>query len=520
MTGPLPDSPAPPPDQKGLYRRFALGMASKLVSFTIQFADQFLMVPLFLLLWGPERYGDWLVLMSAAVFAGLIDLGMQVYLGNALQMIWARGEREAFARMLHNGLAIYAVAGLVVVPLVIAAGLYAPWESWLNLRGGAALAGATLAMLALYFLITLPMGLVISIYRAQGEFPLGIMVNNARRALLIAATAAVLWADGGMAAMAAALLGLSLAFWIAVVIHQKRRYPALRFGLAKPAPALLREMAAVCPFYAVPPAGTALTLQGTVLLISALAGAGATLVAFTTTRTLCGVARMIANELGYIPGSEIARQYAQGDAAALARMTRFTGRMIGGLCGGLCGMIAIFGPPFLGIWTVGKVAFDGAVFWPLLAAAAAAAPGIAGAKSLEFSNRPQGLAAAYAGAGVLTVALCLVLIPPLGAAGAAWAVLASEIAVLGIVIPRHAARMAGLSATGLIAATHAASAGCFAVSIAIAWGAVWLCGGDSLARLFAAGVIWLAVAGAASPWLLLNPGQRRGVFERLQRRLR
>jgi O-antigen/teichoic acid export membrane protein len=521
VSGPLPggDHP-PPPGQAGVYRRFVAGAAGKAISLVIQFAEQFLLVPVFLLHWGADGYSDWLVLMSAAGFVAMLDMGLQAYFGNALQMVWARGEREAFRRMLHNGLAVYAVITAVALPVVVGGALAGAWRGWLNLQGpGAPSASAALALLGLYMLVSIPLGIVFQIYRARGDYALGVMITNARRIVTIVAIVAVLWCGGGMAALASTFLGLSLAFWIALVVHQKRRYPDLAFGLALPDRAVLRELAAVCPFYAVLPVAMTVTLQGSVILISTLAAAGAGVVAFTTIRTLCGMARMVAMEIGNVPGIEIARQYAQGDMAALARMYRFTGRLAGGLCGGLAGMIAVIGPPFLEIWTLGRVPFDGAVFWPLLAAAAAAGPAIAGTKMMEYNNRPRALAGAHAAAGAVTLALCLALIPSMGAAGAAWAVLAAEICALGVPIPWFAARIAGLSPPAFIATTHGFAALSFVVSTAVAYAAVALTGDGSLARLIAAGAVWTVAAALAAPWLLVGSGHRRGLFERLRRRL-
>ncbi|MPY70080.1 MAG: hypothetical protein GEU92_08335 [Alphaproteobacteria bacterium] len=524
MSGTLPgasggDHP-PPPGQAGVYRRLVTGAAGKAISLVMQFAEQFLLVPVFLLHWGANGYGDWLVLMSAAGFVAMLDMGLQAYFGNALQMVWARGERAAFHRMLHTGLAIYVAITVAALPVVVGSGLSGAWPEWLNLQGpGAPSAPAALTVLGLYMLVSIPLGIVFQIYRARGEYALGVMINNARRIVTIGAIVTVLWCGGGMAALASTFLGLSLAYWVLLVVHQKRRYPDLAFGVALPDRAMLRDLAAVCPFYAVLPVATTATLQGTVILISALGTAGAGVVAFTTVRTLCGMARTVAAEIGIVAGLEIARQYAQGDMAALARMYRFTGRLAGGLCGGLAGMIAVIGPTFLETWTLGRVPFDGAVFWPLLAAAAAAGPAIAGAKMMEFNNRPRALAGAHAAAGALTLALCLALIPSLGVAGAAWAVLAAEIFALGVPVPWFAARIARLSPIAFIASTHGFAALSFAISMSVAYVAVALTGNDGFARLAAAGAIWAATAALAAPWLLLNASQRRGLFDRLRRRL-
>ena len=59
------------PTQHGIHRRLVVGWLSKGMALTITFGEQILLVPVFLIVWGPDRYGDWLVLLSAAGFVAL-----------------------------------------------------------------------------------------------------------------------------------------------------------------------------------------------------------------------------------------------------------------------------------------------------------------------------------------------------------------------------------------------------------------------------------------------------------------
>ena len=43
-----------PPGQEGIHRRLMVGWANKLVGLGINFGEQFLLVPVFLIFWGPE----------------------------------------------------------------------------------------------------------------------------------------------------------------------------------------------------------------------------------------------------------------------------------------------------------------------------------------------------------------------------------------------------------------------------------------------------------------------------------
>lgn len=506
-----------PHGQDGLHGRLAAGAAGKGVTLAVSVAEQFLLVPVFLLFWGAELYGDWLALLAAAGFLVLLDLGLQTYYANALQMSLARGDEAGFTRLLHQAFGAYGVILAVAVPAVFIAALLAPWGALLNLGAGAAPgARAVLLLLALHMLITLPFGALVAIYRAQGRFATAIMVGNAAKLGLVGAVAAALWTGGGIIGVAAVFLVVPTVCWAAVIAHQKRLFPALRFGIALPGGVALRDAAGVAALYALVPLAMALTVHGTVILIAALGVAGGALAGYTTLRTLAGVARMVSDQITQVTGVEMARQFAQGDRAALTRLYDFTVRLTGALSGALAGLIAVIGAPFLGIWTLGRIEFDAGVFWPLLAAGALSGPSLAAASVLLCINRPRGMALSHLAAGIAVVAVAAALIPHFGAAGAAWGVFAAEAGILSIALPVSAARVLGGSAPGRIAVGHGCAATAFAVSFALAWGAAAILGDDALWRLAAIGLTWSALVAPPLFYVLFNAGQRRWILDRVR----
>lgn len=505
------------PSQHGIHRRLVIGWLGKAMALTITFGEQILLVPLFLVFWGPDRYGDWLVLLSAAGFIALLDTGLQTYYANAMQAALSQSKADAFRRLFHQGAALYAAIICVTLPIIAFVAYQAPWTAWLNLKQTASgPAAGILLLLALNFLISLPFGMANAVYRAHGHFATSIMVGNLARLALVGAIAVSLWKGGGMITLGLVYVATIAAAWAAMIVHQRQRYPDLRYGLSWPDRNALPELLAVAPLYAVVPASMMITTHATVVTISTLAAAGTAVVMYTTMRTLTGVARMVLDQIMHVTGVEIARQFAANDARALTTLYDFISRLAGGICGALAGLIAVIGPPFLAIWTVGKVPFDGAVFWPLLVAAGLAGPSVAGVSVLLFVNRPEGMARAYAGAGAVTLCLCLVLIPPLGAAGAAWAVLIAEACILSIIIPVQTAKIIGGSPIRLIVHIQGFAAVSFAISGAGAWLALVMAGDDDLTRLILGGAIWAALVAAPLFYLIVSRPRRRWITDRLR----
>lgn len=507
--------------QAGIHRRIIAGAASKAVSICLTFGEQLMLVPVFLLYWGPEKYGAWLTLFSTAAFLKLADIGLQNYYSNALHHAQSRGENLRFLKLLHQASALYLCIITVMGLASLALFLFFDWDDILNIGLlFASSAPLVLCLLGLYFLIVMPLGVMLAIYRAHGNFSSAINAGSTYRVALISAVAATLFLGGGPLTMASTYIVTTLICYTGYLWDLHRRYrDTLVFGLTWPDSGAMRAVLATAPVFALVPLSSMLTINGTVILIAGLAGGGATVVAYTTIRTITGIVRIVTSELTQVAGVEVARQHAQEDFEAIGRLYRFMTRLAGSSCGVIAGLIAIIGPPFLGLWTVGRVAFEPQIFWPLLAAAALAGPTTAGVSVLQFINRPQGLAIGYVLSGTAVVLLCLILIPVQGPSGAAWAVLAAEIGVLGIIIPIKTATIVSTSAIRQIVAAHGHAAAGFAVSIGAGWIATEITGTDSILSLFAAGFIWIAIAAVPVFFLLFEKEKRSWIIAKLRSRL-
>lgn len=506
-----------PQSQAGIRRRIAVGIVSKAISVGLMFGEQLFLVPVFLLYWGPDIYGDWLILFSIAAFLSLADIGLQNYYANALHHARARGDEGHFQRLLHQGTALYlaiiASIGMVALALL----LLVEGNRFLNT---AVLSPESvtlvLCLMGGYFLIAMPMGMMLAIYRAHGHFSASVNAGNLYRLALTAAIASVLILGSGPVVLASIYIVITIAGYAVILWHLQRSYVSLNFGVSWPDNAAFRDVLGTAPVFALVPLSMMLTFNGTILLIAGLAGGGAVIVAYTTIRTLTSIARSVTNEIIQVAGVEIARQHAQDDADSIRRLYRFITRLSGSSSGVIAGLIAIIGPPFLDIWTVGKVSFAPQIFWPLLVAAALSGPANAGMSVLQYINRPQGMALGYILSGVTVMGVSLVLVPRLGAAGAAWAVLIAELGVLGIVIPIKTAAIVPGSPLRQIAKAHGFAAAGFGLSAGAAWVATGMTGTKNFTAIALAGIVWMVIAAIPVFFLLFDAEKRAWVWGRVR----
>ena len=104
----------------GLINRVFKGIGANFLGQIINIASRILLVPLFLLAWGADIYGEWLLLSSMVAYLALTDMGGAVYIGNRMTQAFAHQDNESFRKILHTGLLLFLVIPLVVFVIFIA----------------------------------------------------------------------------------------------------------------------------------------------------------------------------------------------------------------------------------------------------------------------------------------------------------------------------------------------------------------------------------------------------------------
>lgn len=504
----------------GLRRRLAAAFAAKLSWVALQFVQQFILVPVFLYHWGAAAYADWVALFSVASAVTLFDFGLAHFYANGILISWSKRDHRAFDRQLKVGFCILGTCGLGAAAIAIPAAWIPSWVEILNLEH--TLPADTIRVLlalAIFLASRLPLGLAISIYRARGDQAAGIVAETLTNLAQFAAVLLALNADGGLADVAFAHAFAAALSWLGALAHLRRRYPDIRWGVARPSRSELAAALHVGPYFAALPAALAVQIYGVVLVATAISAPAVALV-YATHRTLTGAARIVVSHLGQAVATELARQHSEGDFAAFARLYAFLSRLVGGASGGVAGLIAVFGAPVMSLWTLDKIPFDAVVFWSLLAAGIISVPAEAADKLLGALNRPRAIAIAYLARSGVAIVACLALVPFIGAGGIALAILVAETVTTAWMLPREAARVGHVGALRQASIGLAAAAAAFIVSALAAHFSLAAAGSGSVREIVVATILWACVAPPFGFFIVFNRGQRRLLVKRARTTLR
>jgi O-antigen/teichoic acid export membrane protein len=317
-----------------------------------------LLVPLYLKVWSPEVYGEWLSLYSLTAYLALFDFGITAAVYNQLTRSLAQGKLEEYQGLQHSAMCMYlslAVASTLVLGLLV---WFMPLTAWLGIKETPpATARWVVWLLGLQVLWTIPAGIVGNVYRTTGDLARSQWIGNFYRLLSLGAMALLLFLDCGMTALASSQILVLAGVHLAVYWHQRRRLPHLAPRLAKAQVALIRTQLRPGLFFGGIILANALILQGPVIILSAALG-GAAVALFVTTRTLVNIIQQIVNALGHALWPELTILDSAGNRDKLRAAMRYLQFLTNAVGTALLAFLWFEGASIIQIWTEGRLIPD------------------------------------------------------------------------------------------------------------------------------------------------------------------
>jgi O-antigen/teichoic acid export membrane protein len=297
-----------------MIKRLLKGIGANFLGQLINIASRFLLVPLFLLAWGANIYGEWLLLSSMVTYLTLTDMGGALYIGNRMTQAFAHRDDELFRKILHTGLALFLAIPLVVFIVFITLIFFFNPSPFLHItQTSHRVVILILALLAFQFVISLPQGILIRVYFAVEMLPRGVMLLNLMQFFSLSLVAGGLWLGWGMVPIA--LLQIIPYGIIAgtALYDLNRKFPQFQvfslkeadfsFGLSFIKPGLHFFLIQV---------SQAFSIQGIVLVVGMVLGP-IQVVLFSTIRTLVNLIRSFFEQISHAAWPEMTRLDAQQD---------------------------------------------------------------------------------------------------------------------------------------------------------------------------------------------------------------
>jgi O-antigen/teichoic acid export membrane protein len=359
-------------------------------------AEQLLLVPLFLAVWGPEKYGEWIALNAISMFVSLGNFGIAHAGMSDIVLRYAGGDRRAAARSF--------VTSVVLLTLVIGA-VYALLNVALqifDLHDVISLHVLGYPEARLVILIVM-LSMLLNFYGEPFNGVISAAIGAAVPSLLIAVAkaiellgmAAALMISGKPVVVAAMSLVATLIFLAMNIVVAWRNAPWISFSIRDfDMAALQRTWKASLGFFALLTCISVFAGQLPRLIVFHYFG-GAVLAVFSVFVIYTRAARMLAITMSQAAQVEIGRAFAHGLMDEVQKLIE----TILGSALGIAGLILIAeiaaAPVVIPIWTHGHVPVAWSILLPLALAALAGAYFDATTAAVSALNRVGLVAAGY-----------------------------------------------------------------------------------------------------------------------------
>ncbi|BEI32947.1 MATE family efflux transporter [Polynucleobacter sp. HIN5] len=277
-----------------MYKKFVTGGLAGVLSQLINLASRVILPPIFIENWGTNTYGDWLVLTSFVSYLALSDIGAQLYIVNKLTMHQSVGNEKAYKEELKSGIIFFTLLPLIAFAVLIAF-LYLTVESnnLFHRINSDTNFFAVIFILGLSYVISLPLGIILGIYRSKGFISKSIMLSNIAAISQLIITIYALKNNIEMIGVAVCTVLPNLFIFFYAILNLNKNYPYLEiYKLEKPNIEIIKKSIKPSLHFFNIQISQALNIQGILLVVGLILGSSQVVI-FSVMRTVVNSARQI-----------------------------------------------------------------------------------------------------------------------------------------------------------------------------------------------------------------------------------
>lgn len=331
----------------------------------LNIANQLALVPIYIKVWGPHLYGEWLILSAApSVIAMAGDLGFGTVAANEMSIAVAKNNSSYALKVFQNNWLVISIFSILFFLISSALLQFLPVNTLLNINQISISESRTILELFLINLLLMQQSnLLLGALRSEGNFVAGLTIGNISRVVELCLIAFFLtYYQAPPIVIALTLFATNILAAATNRLVLRLKSPWIQYGIKHYSPAIIKEQAPIALSYLSFPVTQAFSIQGAIILVGYLLGP--TYVAiFSTTRTFMNTVKQAVNVVNYSVWPELTTAYGQQN---LPKLQTIVVRAVQAVF--LCIIafnlsIWLVGKPIYLFWTKHKLAFDDSFFY-------------------------------------------------------------------------------------------------------------------------------------------------------------
>jgi O-antigen/teichoic acid export membrane protein len=408
-------------------QRLAVNLSASAMGPLVTMLLQLVNVPVFISVWGAERYGEWLLLSAVPAYLALTDMGFGSAAATDMTMRVAAGDKRGALQTFQSTWVLICLISVCAALLASLAIVFLPIHRLLHI---ATLSGTQLKVLlgiqAVDALISLQSSFLLSGFRCDGKYARGALLLNLVRVSAGGAALFALLCGAQPPVLAGAVTCTRLLGTLLFSAKLTQDVTWLRRGFSHATAARVRALTAPALSFMAFPAGNALSMEGFLIVIGSALGAPSVAL-FAPIRTLTRSAFHVIDSIKNGVWPEVSAAYGANDWDAVRRLHRYACQAAFWLSSACVVGLLLFGPVVFQGWTRGRLVLDAPVFRLLLVAVVVNSFWNTSSVVLVACNKHHGLALRYLIGTGAAVAFAYPLLSRFGLSGAADALVLCEL---------------------------------------------------------------------------------------------
>lgn len=386
-------------------RRLLAGLGANTYGRLIATLIQIVSVPIYLTHWGAPLYGEWLLLNAIPSYFLMSDIGFGTVAGNEMTMLVAAGNNEEALTVFQSVWVLITGISAACLVLVLASVFFVPLDRLFHLHSLTLIQARLIVIwLSMSVLFGMQEALFQAAFRCVGRYAFG---TAAKSTVMLASFSAIMIVilfhqPPEIAAIAMMLVNWTGTFVMWVLL--RRGIPWIRFGTKHAKVATIRRLASPSISFMFFPLGSALNIQGTLMVIGHVMGPVG-VVTFSTARTISRSAYQVMQLINNSVWPEMSAAFGRNDLNLAKSLHRRSCQASIFLCIATIAVVATFGDRIWKAWTVGKIAADPILLDLLLLQMLVASLWFTSSVVATSINRHQSTARLILGTTVLSLVL-------------------------------------------------------------------------------------------------------------------
>ncbi|MHB1131382.1 MAG: lipopolysaccharide biosynthesis protein [Chloroflexota bacterium] len=436
-----PDGDTPPAANEGKLTdggsfrgRLLGGTVANIVGQFVTLLTGFFLTPFILFHLGPTQYGLWVLVGSIVAYGTLLDFGIWGTVVKYVAEYRARDELAQARPLIVTALYLYVLLGLVAV---VGSAIIAPYvPQWFNVPPETQDTARLLVVVTGVAVgVSIPTVTTFAILGGLHRFDLVNLLTIIGTLLTAAATVAVLLLGGGVIAVVAVDIPLSLLMQVPSIWLIKRLAPELRFGLRGARLSAVRTLVSFSSSLFVMQMATRVQTKTDEIVIGAFLPVSA-ITPYAIARRVSEMASLLSQQTSKVLVPLASQLDAQKDWLRLRNMYIVLSRLTLALSVLVGVTLVMLAGPFLTLWVGAAYAESAPLVAILTAAYLVDVSQMPASSVLQGAGRHRPLAIISVLAAVANLALSIVLVQRIGLVGVALGTLIpSAVVGLGLALP-------------------------------------------------------------------------------------